>query len=407
VRLIQNEIRLAGPAPGSVFPSHAAHFLPGEEQQLAPYLFNQAIVSQLSSFPLGTSAGGFSFTFDPSLGTYSRSTTSFGPSFAERAVTLGRGRWSVGANYQHASFRSFEGKRLDSGDIRFYLTHLPGGTNAFFEGDIVEAALSMDLVTDTFVMFANYGITNHLDIGLAVPIVSVSLDATVDARIVRLATLDTGQAAGIHTFSGGASSATFNSGGSASGIGDVLLRAKYHFYRGAGGGLAAAVDVRTPSGDEDNLLGTGATQTKILLVASGAAGRLSPHFNVGYTVSGASSSELLNVTDEFNYTIGSEYTLSPRVTIAADLLGRQLRNSGRLVEQAKTFAWRTQAGVTGTSTFNEFASQSGSVNLAFGSIGGKYNPVQNLLISLSVLFPLKDSGIRSRPVPVVGFDYSF
>lgn len=408
VRLIQNEVRLAGPPPGSVFPSHAAHFLPGEDQQLAPYFFNQTIVSQLSSFPVGTSAGGFSYTFDPSLGTYSRSTTSFGPSFAERAVTLGRGRWSVGSNYQHASFRSLEGKRLDSGDIRFYLTHFPGGSNAFFEGDIVEAALSVDLDTDTFVMFANYGITNRLDVGVAVPIQRVSLDATVNARILRLATLDTGATSGIHTFPGGGSSSTFTGGGSASGIGDILLRGKYHFYRGVGGGLAAAIDVRTPSGDEDNLLGTGTTQTKIFLVGSSGAGMFSPHFNVGYTMSGTSANPLLNVTDEFGYALGTEYTPSPRITFAAEFLGRQLLNSGRLVEQAKTFSWRTNAGVTGTSTFNEFAWQSdANVNLAFGSIGGKYNPVQNLLISASVLFPLKDSGIRSRPVPVVGFDYSF
>jgi hypothetical protein len=407
VRLIQNDIVLAGPPPGSPFQSHAAHFVPGEDQQLAPYLFNQAIVSQLSSYPLGSSSGGFSYTFDPTLGTYARSTTSFGPSFAERAVTLGRRRWNVGANYQHVAFRSFEGKRLDGGNISFYLTHEPLGNNAFFEGDIVEAALSMDLDTDTFVMYANYGITNRLDVGIGVPIVRVSLDASVNATILRLATGDTPPGSTIHTFPGGASSSTFSEGGTASGIGDILLRSKYHFYRGAGGGLAAAVDVRAPTGDEDNLLGTGVTQTRILLVGSGTAGTFAPHFNVGYTISGTSSNPLFNITDEFGYALGTEYTPWPKVTFAADLLGRQLRDSGLLVETPKTFAWRTQAGVSGTSTFNEFALQDGSVNLAFTAIGAKYNAAQNLLISGSVLFPLMDSGMRSRPVPVIGFDYTY
>jgi hypothetical protein len=32
VHLIQNEIFLAGPPPGSPFPSHSAHFAPGEER---------------------------------------------------------------------------------------------------------------------------------------------------------------------------------------------------------------------------------------------------------------------------------------------------------------------------------------------------------------------------------------
>jgi hypothetical protein len=406
VRLIQSEIRLAGPAPGSAFPSHAAHFRPGEDQQLAPFLFNQSIVSQLSTFPIGSSAGGFSYSFDPALGTFTRSTSSFGPSFAERAVTLGRRRASVGASYQHATFHSFEGKRLDTGEIRFYLTHLPE-TGAFFEGDIVQAALSMRLRTDTFSMFATYGVTDRLDVGVAIPIVHVSLDASVDATILRLATLDTGPTAAIHTFPNGGSTATFSSGGSASGIGDVLLRAKYHLLRRSGGGLAVALDLRPPSGDADNLLGTGATQAKFLVIGSATSGRFSPHVNVGYTASGTSSNALTNVTDEFNYAVGTEFAPSPRVTFTGDLLGRQLRDAGRLVEHARVFNWTTQAGATGSTTFSEFALESGSLNLTFGSVGAKYNPVQNLLISGNVLIPLTDRGIRSRPVPVIGAEYSF
>ena len=61
-----------------------------------------AISSQLSSFPLGSSAGGFSWTFDPALGTFNRVSDSFGPVFAERALTVGRGRINLGwSNGQH------------------------------------------------------------------------------------------------------------------------------------------------------------------------------------------------------------------------------------------------------------------------------------------------------------------
>ena len=106
-----------------MFQSHEAHFLPGEDQQLTPFLFNQAIVSQLSTFPLGSSSGGFSYTFDAQMGTYARTSDTFGPSFAERALTIGRRRFSFGANYQHAVYKSFEGTDLDNGEIKFYLTH--------------------------------------------------------------------------------------------------------------------------------------------------------------------------------------------------------------------------------------------------------------------------------------------
>jgi hypothetical protein len=408
VDLIQADVRLAAPPPGTPFSSHEAHFLPGTDQVLTPYLFNQAIVSQLSTFPLGTPAGGFTYTFDPGLGTYSRSSNTFGPSFLDRALTIGRGRFNIGANYQHVSFSSFEGKDLKGGNVRFYLTHQPTVTPpAFFEGDLVETALDLKLKTDTFSLLANYGVTDKLDIGVAVPILHVSLDAAIDATVRRLATLDSGPTAGIHTFPGGGSTGRFTDSGSATGIGDILVRGKYHFLSRGGGGLAAALDLRLPTGDEDNLLGTGTTQGKILLVGSTSTTRFSPHLNIGYTWSGESSNEFLNVTDEFNYAAGTEIAASPRLTLNLDFMGRRLVDSGRLVDEVHTFNWITQGGVRGSTNLNEFGFRDGSLNLLTTAVGIKFNPTGNLLISANVLFPLTDAGIRSNPVPVFGFDYAF
>jgi hypothetical protein len=406
VRLIQNEVVLAGPPPGSPFASHAAHFVPGEDAQLTPYLFNQAIVSQLATYPLGSSSGGFTYTFDSSLGTYARSTNSFGPSFAERALTIGRGRWNTGASYQHASYSSFEGKNLDDRSIRFYLTHEDCCNDAFFEGDLIETALAMELKADTFAFFVNYGVTDSLDVGVAVPILHVSLDASVEATVQRLATAT---APTIHAFENGATSEIITDNGSATGIGDIAIRAKYHFLKGGGGGLAVGFDLRTPTGDADNLLGTGATQGKILLIGSTERRMFAPHFNIGYTFSGDSGNEFINVTDEFNYVFGTEFVAHPKVTVAFDLVGRQFRDSGRLVETAKTFNFVTAppASVPGSATFNEFAQENGSLNNVIGAIGAKFNPAPNLLISANILFPFTDAGIRSNIVPVIGFDYSF
>ena len=127
---------------------------------------------QLSTFPLGSPAGGFTYSFDETLGTFRRTTPSFGPVFAERAVTMGRNRFNAGFSYQHTTYRSFEGQDLDGGAIKFYLRHEEccsagsgGGTGGGgggggggagpvvtpndtrfdppFEGDLIEAALSM------------------------------------------------------------------------------------------------------------------------------------------------------------------------------------------------------------------------------------------------------------------------
>jgi hypothetical protein len=403
VRLIQSDIRLAPPDPGTGFPSHDAHFLPGEEQKLAPYLFNQAILSQLTTFPLGSSSGGFSYRYDPTLGTLTRSTNSFGPAFAERALTIGRQKFNFGVNYQHSTYDTFEGQNIDDGSIKFYLTHANVG-GQFFEGDVIQTALRLNLTTNTVALFGNYGLTDKLDVGIAVPIVSVDMTANIDATILRFAT---GATSLIHVFPNRTDKQTFADSGSAKGVGDVVVRAKYRFFESKTQGVAAGVDVRLPTGDETNLLGTGAAQTTLKLIGSSTYGKLAPHFNVGYTFTGKSGSPFFNLSDEFSYTVGTEYASTPRLTLNADLLGRSLRNLGRLEEAPRTFKYTTLGGVAGSSTVNEFAFQPGSLNLLVASAGVKYNVAGNLLISANVLVPLTQAGIRDRVTPVIGFDYAF
>jgi hypothetical protein len=407
VQLIQADIRLATPPPGTPFASHDAHFIPGEQEQLVPYLFNQSILSQLTTFPLGSSSGGFSYSLDPALGTWTRSTNSFGPAFAERALTIGRRKVNFGFNYQHSTYDTFEGQSLDDGSIKFYLTHKPvveGGI--FFEGDVIQTALRLDLSTNTVALFANYGVTNKLDVGVAVPIVSVDMDAKIDATVMRLAT---GPTSTIHQFPNGTEQETFSDAGSAKGIGDIVLRGKYRFFESRTQGWAAGVDLRLPTGDETNLLGTGATQTTLLLIGSSNYDKFAPHFNLGYTFTGESVSPFFNLSDEFHYTIGTEFVGTPKLTVTADLLGRSLRGAGRLQEQPRTFHFVSAppASVPGSTTVDELAFQEGSLNLLIGAAGVKYNVVGNLLISANVLFPLTKTGIRDSVTPVIGLDYAF
>ena len=316
------------------------------------------MISQLSTFPLGSSSGGFTYTFDESLGTFRRASSSFGPAFAERATTIGRGKLNAGITYQHTPYETFEGQRLEDGSIKFYLRHQeccspgtggggggggggagggsgptlqPNGTRLSppFEGDLIEASLSMEATTDTVAFFGNYGLTDRWDVALAVPIVRVDLEASVRATIIRLATPGSPLT---HTFEAGntqATERTFLEGGTATGLGDVLVRTRYRFLSFGGGGLAAAVDVRLPTGDQEQLLGAG-TQFKGFLIASGGAGRFAPHFNIGYTaVNGeVGSSGLLAelggtapIPDEINYAMGMEFVAHPRVTIIGDVVG--------------------------------------------------------------------------------------
>jgi hypothetical protein len=436
--LILREIRL--PSPSTPGLSHAAHFSPFTVAELEnPAVaivssFNQLMVVQLSTFPIGSSSGGFSYAFDPNLGTLRRSTSSFGPLFAERAATLGKGRMSAGMNYQHASYNRFEGSALDDGSIKFYLRHqeccstgsgpavppffgveeTPNGTllNPFFEGDVIEAALSLDVSTDVVSIFGNYGLTNRWDLGVAVPFVHVSMEASVQATIQRLAT---GANPQIHSFVQGQDvpQQSFSSSGSASGIGDIEVRSKFRLMDFAGGGLAAAADVRFPTGNEEDLLG-GSTQLKLFLVESGGNERITQHLNVGYTISKGSdqttSSTAPNFPDEFSYAAGVEVVLEPRVTVIGDLVGRTLLDVGRLGLVSKTFQFQppgNPAPPLASMNFEEFEPRAGNLNLLYGTAGVKVNPRGNLLISASVLFPLSDAGLKNRLTTIIGMEYAF
>jgi hypothetical protein len=438
--LILREITL--PAPTTPGFSHAVHFSPlqqGDVDNPAVGIvdsFNGLLIGQLASLPLGSSAGGFTYAFDPALGTFSRASRSFGPSFAERATTIGRQRLSVGMNYQHTRYDTFEGQELDDGSIRFYLRHeeccsvggppvppffgiveRPNGTrlDPFFEGDVIEAALALRASTDTVALFANYGVTDRWDVGLAVPFVRVDLEASVLATILRLATEPNGF---IHTFELGNPQATqrrFDRSGTASGIGDIVLRSKYRLFGDARGALALALDARLPTGNEDDLLG-GSAQTRLFAVVSGGTDRIGTHANVGYTFAAGDEGPGLigrngvgSLRDEINYAAGIELVASSRLTFIGDVIARTLLDAGRLRLESKRFEFQPLDPLLPVSSvaFDEFAQRPGNLTLLLGTVGAKFNPIGNLLLSASVLFPLTDAGLRSRWSTVFGIDYAF
>lgn len=406
LRVLVPDITLANP-------DHAAHFRGYTGEQLVvPLTINSTLVSQLSNVPLASSSGGFTWVSDPTLGTFTRRTNSFGPAFAERAFTGGAGRWSTGFNYQRATFDSFEGKDLEN-EISVYLLHAdccaPIGTatpDPYFEGDVIRNTMNLKLTTDTFAFFANYGVTSRFDVGIAIPVLSIDMDVAVTSEIVRQATQ--GDTA-IHVFPGGESSRTVSETGSASGIGDMILRGKYALHQTERFGLAAGLDLRLPTGDEENLLGSGNMQTKLYFVASGGAQRVAPHLNVGYTFAGGDSgiTGAIEQPNEFTYTVGFDAAVTPRVTFAADLFGRSLIDTVSLKSGMREIPFRNVFGETGVGRFEEFVLHEGTVNLASGVAGVKWNPRGNLLISAHALFPITDAGLRDNFTAIIGLDYSW
>jgi hypothetical protein len=193
--------------------------------------------------------------------------------------------------------------------------------------------------------------------------------------------------------------------GTASGVGDIVVRAKYHMLKGDSWGIAESVDVRLPTGDELNLLGIAGSQVKLTFIASSELGQLSPHVNFAYTISGTSDAGddpdtfVFPPREEINYAAGADLALSLRATIAADVVGRVMRKAG-------TPVWGP-SDLPG-SEYQQFNFNPGQdLHLLLGSVGLKVNPFGNMLFTTNVLFPLAKNGLTDNLTWMAGVEYSF
>jgi hypothetical protein len=80
----------------------------------------------------------------------------------------------------------------------------------------------------------------------------------------------------------------------ASGIGDIAGHLRYRLNASESNALAVSVDARLPTGDADNLLGSGGTRVTGAVAWSGRAGRFLPHVSAGYTQGIGDGSALFN-----------------------------------------------------------------------------------------------------------------
>jgi hypothetical protein len=278
-------------------------------------------------------------------------------------------------------------------------------------------------VSDTSTLFATYGVSDRFDIGLAVPFVRVKLNASVLAHIQRLSTAAEPTT---HEFEGSNSDEhLYSLAGTAAGIGDVALRAKYRVPAGRFG-IAGLFEARVPTGDETNLLGTGGVQTKVMGIVSYQRGPLSPHLNVGYTLSSKGALANARTHDEALATAGADFAMTSRITMSFDVLGRVLLDTGRMRLTEKTYEYALSGGGAGggggggggaprpptpvetqKTTRTELQFYPGNLDLYLGAAGLRFNPWRTMLVSANLLFPLTKAGLRDRVTPTVGVDYVF
>jgi hypothetical protein len=330
----------------------------------------QALLVNLTSVPLATSSSGFLYRFNPQLGTAERATETFGGFFVERALTAGGGRGSIGLSTATAAYNHLDGKNLRDGTL-VTIANQFRDEPAPFDQEL----LTLRIRTVTTTLYASIGVSSRLEFGAAVPIVRLTLDGS---RISIYRGTTFAQAAGSAT---------------ASGVGDVALRAKYQLVSESGGGVSVATEVRLPSGDEKNLLGAGSTALRVFGIGSLERGGVALHFNGGVLRGG--------VSNEWTIAGSASAALNSRVTMVGEVLGRRLSDL-RGIELITA----PHPTIPGVDTLRLSGGPAGQA-LLDALAGAKWNVGGRVVLDAHVRWSVLNHGLTAPLTPTIGLEYSF
>ena len=330
---------------------------------------SRALGANLATLPVTSSSGAFVYRLNPALGTMERATQSFGPFFIERALTAGRHQASFGMTYQFLHFTSLDGRSLRDGSLVTTANQFTDETAPF---DVDQLTLNVDASVAT--LYGNVGMTDRIEIGFAVPFVALMLDGSrVNTYRGR-------------TFTQATASAR------ATGLADMVVRTKYTLVDDNASGLAAAVDVRLPTGRREDLLGSGSAALKFSGIGSIDRGRTSAHANGGVSVGG--------LTREISYGTAVTYAATGRVSVVGELLGRWLDSPGHIVSVTAP-----HPRLQGVQTMR-LTPDASSLHIMTAMPGFKWNLTDTWVLAGNVSVPLTKGGLTAPFTPFIGLDYA-
>jgi len=366
---------------------------------------NSAIAFQLSEVPTPSPASGIVFDFNAN-GVLTSQQRELGPIFSDAPPTVGPHKLYLAFTYQFLEFDQIDEVSLKQIPLQISTPACtpPSGVNTLPSScsPFIVTVSRLDLRVNEFTAYATYGLGKRVDISVAVPILDVRMGMQTRCSVCSQSQPD-----------GSVLVFTPNFGrGEATGIGDVTFRGKYTVFQGKedkGLGLAIGVDIRVPTGNALNLLGSGVIGVRPFM-AMGYQGRISPHVDVATRQNGSSivagsgqinKAELPNSLD---YSGGLDFGIVRRLSVTGDFLGQTFFNANRVVE-----------GLRQPSNLPDISCNSSGAGPCQGqtfttktvSAGGKINPAGNLLITANVLVRLDHNGLHYRPAPMIGISYTF
>ena len=389
--------------------AHGSHYIPAASAANATVIsfLVSSISGNVSNVPLSATSSGATFRFEG--GVPVQTSESPGPIFGERAQTLGRGRLVLGAHMSGMHFATLRG--VDLQNIHLTFTHANvdfAGCDSVFSGDcslmgvpllendVIELDLALDLDIRVATLFLTYGVTDRVDVGVVLPVVSTSLRGQSEAQVFPF-----GGTTATHFFGGTPTNpqlaATRLVQGDARGLGDVAVRLKANIRQTGRALFSVMGDARFATGSDDDFLGSGTFAVRGLAIFSAQMGAFAPHFNVGYLYR---RSEVQN--DALLATAGFDQVIAPWAAIAVDVVselqvGQEgLRVPDRVVIEAPFRRTIRPALIPNTRD-----------DIVNGSIGAKLTAAPGLTVVVNSLWPLNRGGLRAYVVWTAGIEYGF
>jgi hypothetical protein len=388
---------------------HGNHFVPAavaSNGTVISFLTN-SIGSNVANVPVSATSGGSTFSFEG--GVPVRTSTSAGPVFGERAQTLGRGRALAALSRTGVQFKTLRGADLNN--LNFTFTHanvdfpgcdsIAGGDCTLLgvpslENETISLNLALDVRLTVTSFLLTYGVTDRIDVGVVLPLVSTSIEGSTLAQINPF-----GPPPAVHFFGGTPDNPVLTASrfvrGSATGLGDVDGRVKVNLRRSDPLSVGILADVRFPTGSESDLLGSGSFAARGLAILSSRFGSFSPHANLGYLYRGGAFE-----TDAVLGTLGFDHLLAPWATLAVDLVSQlqvgdsPLQVPGPVVIQAPYVR-----------TIRPSAIPDRRDDLVDGSIGAKLAAADGLTVVGNAEWPLNRGGLRPDVIWTFGLEYNF
>ena len=199
----------------------------------------------------------------------------------------------------------------------------------------------------------------------------------------------------VHVFPGGTNVRRSSIDDDAVGVGDVLLRTKYHFLSSNGLNLASGLGLRLPTGDEDDFQGLDDFIVTPFLAASQEYGRFDFHLQVGVDINADD-----NERSRVRYGAGVTVQLIERAAFLLDIIG-----SSNITDQEISVAVPVIEGqnIVGSQTIT----QDLNTDIVDLSVGFKAILTKSVIGFANVFIPLNNDGLRADAVPSMGLEMSF